>query len=404
MKKSNLVLHEGTVKHRKASESVLKSDSGIMKIFCTKPTAQRDQVKIFEVKYAVGIACHSSISSVDHFTEIVSELSKGQALENVKLHRTKCSAILKNIVSISVLEELISELKSSKYSLLIDESTDIAGSKHLTFVLPIIQDFESVNASFQATDAEPSKVFSELKQLHTYFASRLYQNPSESTVTLPLDRVRFGAKFEFKLSKSQLSEQEKSNIKKRCHGFLLEAKSQLDKRLSQDMDILENLKYFQPKECLSQIRKPFQRIAASFTHLVDNPSVGKETDLKLELQYDEILLVQWKKEFDGDEIPNDSVTFWVAVKQYENAAGVKCFSELAEMVLNAHVIPLSNAYVERIFSHVTNIKSKVRNRLTLETMEAVLRIRSKLAEEKICCNKFKVTDKMLRYVRLEMSR
>ena len=50
---------------------------------------------------------------------------------NVKLHRTKCSAILKDIVSASLLEEQISELKATKYSLLIDESTDVAGTKHL---------------------------------------------------------------------------------------------------------------------------------------------------------------------------------------------------------------------------------------------------------------------------------
>ena len=33
----------------------------------------------------------------------------------------------------------------------------------LIFALPHAQNFESVNASFQATDAEPFKVFSELK-------------------------------------------------------------------------------------------------------------------------------------------------------------------------------------------------------------------------------------------------
>lgn len=47
------------------------------------------------------------------------------------MHRTKCSAVLKNVVSAALLEELITELKSSKYSLLIDESTDIGGMKHL---------------------------------------------------------------------------------------------------------------------------------------------------------------------------------------------------------------------------------------------------------------------------------
>lgn len=64
------------------------------------------------------------------------------------------------------------------------------------------------------------------------------------------------------------------------------------------------------------MRKPFQNITASYTHLMDNPSVSRETCLKTELQYDTILTVQWKKEFDGDEIPNDSVKFWAAVKQY----------------------------------------------------------------------------------------
>lgn len=83
------------------------------------------------MKYAVGIACHSSIRSVDHYTEIISEASKGHALENVKVHRTKRSAILKNIVSVVILEDLICELQTNRYSLLIDESTDNAGLKHV---------------------------------------------------------------------------------------------------------------------------------------------------------------------------------------------------------------------------------------------------------------------------------
>lgn len=34
-------------------------------------------------------------------------------------------------MSVSLLEELVSELKTTRYSLLIDESTDVVGSKHL---------------------------------------------------------------------------------------------------------------------------------------------------------------------------------------------------------------------------------------------------------------------------------
>lgn len=68
MKRSNLVLHENTEKHKKASQSVVKSDSKIMKTFVKSLRDRQSEVKIFEIKYAVGIACHSSIRSVDHYT------------------------------------------------------------------------------------------------------------------------------------------------------------------------------------------------------------------------------------------------------------------------------------------------------------------------------------------------
>ena len=50
-KKSNLKLHEKTEKHRRASESVVKSDSKFMKNFFT-PSDKRDPVKVFEIQYA----------------------------------------------------------------------------------------------------------------------------------------------------------------------------------------------------------------------------------------------------------------------------------------------------------------------------------------------------------------
>ena len=106
-------------------------DSKIMETFVKSMRGRESEVKRFEIKYTVGIACHSSIKSVDHYTEIISEATKGHTLENVKIHRTKCSAVLKNVVSASILEKLTIGLQSSKYSLLIDESTDISGMKHL---------------------------------------------------------------------------------------------------------------------------------------------------------------------------------------------------------------------------------------------------------------------------------
>ena len=263
---------------------------------------------------------------------------------------------------------------------------------YLTFALPHIQNFESVNASFQATDAELFKVFSELKQLHSSILKSVYKDDGKN-VAYPLSQVKYGDKFLLEISRSKLPEEEKSLLKQRCFDFLIEAESQLEKRLSRDTNVVENLRYLQPKMCLNQMCKTFSIVAGAFTHLIC--STSKVINMQLEQQYDKLLLTDWRKEFPNEEIPHEAVNFWTVVRKYENAAGEKCFAELAQIVLNAHALPLSNAYVERIFSHVTNIKTKVRNRLSLETLEAILRIRSHLCSEGICCNKFKVTDKML---------
>ena len=63
-------------------------DSKIMETFVKSMRGRESEVKRFEIKYTVGIACHSSIRSVDHYTEIISEATKGHTLENVKMHRS----------------------------------------------------------------------------------------------------------------------------------------------------------------------------------------------------------------------------------------------------------------------------------------------------------------------------
>ncbi|XP_076039234.1 uncharacterized protein LOC143024321 [Oratosquilla oratoria] len=50
---------------------------------------------------------------------------------NLRLHRTKCSALIKKVISPTLLNEQAEDLKMSPFSVIIDESTDIACEKHL---------------------------------------------------------------------------------------------------------------------------------------------------------------------------------------------------------------------------------------------------------------------------------
>lgn len=74
----------------------------------------------------------------------------------------------------------------------------------------------------------------------------------------------------------------------------------------------------------------------------------------------------------------DIVTFWAAVGSVKNGAGTLVFKELASFVLSCLTLPLSNAVVERLFSVLAVVKTKLRNRMGLEMLSAILRIRTHL--------------------------
>lgn len=53
-----------------------------------------------ELKLSVFVAEHSSLSTIDHLSELLPQIDpKSQILSDLKIHRTKCSMILKNVVA-----------------------------------------------------------------------------------------------------------------------------------------------------------------------------------------------------------------------------------------------------------------------------------------------------------------
>ncbi|KAK3756692.1 hypothetical protein RRG08_013957 [Elysia crispata] len=86
----------------------------------------------------------------------------------------------------------------------------------------------------------------------------------------------------------------------------------------------------------------------------------------------------------------DTENFWIGLRENNS------FVDLANYALTCLTTPVSNATVERIFSLVTNVKTKPRNRLQLHTLDAIVRIRSDMVLSNKCCKQFTVTQNMLR--------
>ncbi|XP_046805584.1 uncharacterized protein LOC124419612 [Lucilia cuprina] len=118
---SCLEKHAETKKHESAIGYITKN-----KPIPFKPVSFKLQQQ--EAALCMYIAVHSSIKPVDH----LGELCKAKFdCASIKLHRTKCSKIIKNVLGPHFNEELTNDIGNSYYSILIDESTDVSFTKTL---------------------------------------------------------------------------------------------------------------------------------------------------------------------------------------------------------------------------------------------------------------------------------
>ncbi|KAK3908822.1 Zinc finger protein 862 [Frankliniella fusca] len=96
----------------------------------------RDETKRLDLKLAMFIAVHANICSMDHLCDLLKDVGKNTTLERLRLHRTKCSKIIKNVLAPALLSDLVDDMNTSgAYSFIIDESTDISVVKYLAIMV-----------------------------------------------------------------------------------------------------------------------------------------------------------------------------------------------------------------------------------------------------------------------------
>lgn len=84
-------------------------------------------------------------------------------------------------------------------------------------------------------------------------------------------------------------------------------------------------------------------------------------DLRSEDIYDEKM----------DSILIDKVSFWKEVGEMQNALGEQTV-ELSEFAILSLTLPIRNAIVERVFSVMNTVKSKLRNRMGTQILNSIL--------------------------------
>lgn len=100
-------------------------------------------------------------------------------------------------------------------------------------------------------------------------------------------------------------------------------------------------------------------------------------------QWHNICFVQWKN-------TKDVIKFWIEVDEHRNAAGINDFAELVDLAISSLTLPNSNAGIERIFSVMNIVKSKLRNRMAGPLLNAIFFIRNRLKVTGLKCYNYEL--------------
>lgn len=109
-----------------------------------KQKAVLKNIKETEIRIASFVVEHNiPINVSDHLVSLISSIQlEPKYLEKLTCDRTKCTAIINNVIATTGFEDLVNYLKTNKFSLLVDESTDISSVKNLAMVVRTCQNFE----------------------------------------------------------------------------------------------------------------------------------------------------------------------------------------------------------------------------------------------------------------------
>nr|CAI5851669.1 unnamed protein product [Callosobruchus analis] len=171
------------------------------------------------------------------------------------------------------------------------------------------------------------------------------------------------------------------HIRERCHLFLKTPIKEIINRMPKNFEILKNVSTIS-----------VQRIIPLLHFFNKSPS-----DIEIiESQWEKFHLIKWQN-------INDTCEFWYKVLQYKDSDNVHVFKELAEFAFSILSLPYSNAEVERLFSMMNIVKSKLRNQLSLQSLNAILSIRCGLKREGKCCESYELHTNMYKNIKTNES-
>lgn len=245
---------------------------------------------------------------------------------------------------------------------------------YFTFLDVHLRQVTKVNCLFQSDNVDPAKLLEDLFLLFKNILQIIVIPRKLETVTdgeyatfdfqehlMHVSAIHFGYTVEEALPK--LDRRDKEDLRERCKTFLVILCSELQKRLPKQITFLKAMVKLSPEIATSQV-KP------TLVDILQNVQRAEVYGCKQEVE------MEWNNlQNKSRENTTRCTDFWAEVQGDTDAAGNKRFPNVCKLALSG---PISNAAVERAFSLYSVVKTKLRNRLSLPTIQSIMTVRYNL--------------------------
>lgn len=344
---------------------------------------------------------------------ILQEIQEFMQLENTKilnlsttrwLSRHACIVrildnweAIKHFFTLAVFED---KLKSAED--ILTEMNNMRSKAYLLFLKYALNFLNSFNALFQSRKILIHKLFDSSETLFKQICSNFLKpesyavgNLSEINVKHPhnfLDLENINLGIECQEFIHNMPQTEKIDILKMCLRFYITVADQVKTRLPLNNKFFKNLQFLDPDVAFNfNSRTKFN---------IDIKEVAKMYQNHIDLTK---LSVEWQNlpntfnQFEISDFKNMPLEeMWLKIVDCKNFTEEYLFPNLKTLIKIVLSLPHSNAEAERIFSLVSDIKSKKRNLVGDDSLNAMCVLRSSLQNNNINCTKYVVNEEHLK--------
>ncbi|KYM96048.1 hypothetical protein ALC62_13298 [Cyphomyrmex costatus] len=375
--KADLLRHQKSQKHlsniAKSRNENSENTSVLLTAINSKFEDHAKKVKITEIRMSAFFATHNiAFEIVDDLVPLLKHsFTDSQIAKDLTLSRKKCTQIINNVLGKRESERIISNLVNTKFSILVDESTSITNDK----VLCVLVKYFSV---------QYKKVVTELLELIALDAT-------------DCSAEKIYSAFEHCLKSKQINYQvqhDSSYLKTECPEFLIEVKSKcLDFYTTSLEEILQRLPY--NDEIFRELNFLDDKNRSNFPDLTNLANRLDITDIMTLAHEWRDLLIEFN---DADKISLSNLEIdemWKIIFEKKDYNDEPSFPNLEKLVYAALSLPHSNAEAERIFSIVTDVKNKKRNRISTTCLDSICKLRSSFQAHNLDSHSFQVDSRHL---------